>query len=153
MELKLVPVTSDNWRKAVFLTTDPQRNITLDEQWITCNAYSMLQCIYDDEWDCRLLMDADKAVGFVFYGMMPDEDKAYLCRYMIDVKYQNQGYGKAFLPLVLDLIRTQYNREDVYTSVHDENPHAKYLYESFGFWRTEEMDGEERVYVLRGKHV
>ena len=149
MELRLIPVTSDNWREAVFLTTDPDGKIPLDEEWITCNAYSMLQCIYDEGWDCRILKDGEKAVGFVFIGFLPEEQRGYLCRYMIDVKYQNQGYGKAFLPLVVELIRAQYGCRDVYTSVHDENPHAKYLYTQFGFEPTEEMDGEERVYVLR----
>ena len=150
MNLKLVPVTAENWRDAVFLTTDPERKIPLDEKWITSNAYSMLQCIYDDEWDCRILMDGDQAVGFVFYGYLPEDDQHLLCRYMIDVKYQQQGYGKAFLPLAVELIREQYGCRDVYTSVHDDNPHAMHLYTSFGFQRTEEMDGEERVYVLRG---
>ena len=153
MDLELIPVTDKNWREAVFLTTDPERKIPLDEKWITSNAYSMLQCIYDDEWDCRLLMDGDQAVGFVFYGLLPEENRAYLCRYMMDVKYQNQGYGKAFLPLVLELIRSQYGQNTVYTSVHDENPHAKHLYEEFGFQPTEEMDGEERVYVLFGETI
>ena len=150
MELRLEKITPENWRKAVFLTTDPERRMPLDEKWITSNAYSMLQCIYDEEWDCRLLMDGDTAVGFVFYGHWPEEEQYMLCRYMIDVKYQNQGYGKAFLPLVVKQIRDQFHCQDVYTSVHDENPHAKYLYESFGFLRTEEMDAEEHVYVLRG---
>ncbi|MBP3478837.1 MAG: GNAT family N-acetyltransferase [Oscillospiraceae bacterium] len=153
MNLKLIPVTNENWRDAVFLTTDPERKIPLDEKWITSNAYSMLQCIYDDEWDCRLLMDGDQAVGFAFYGLLPEENRAYLCRYMMDVNYQNQGYGKAFLPLVLELIRNQYGQKTVYTSVHDENPHAKHLYEEFGFQPTEEMDGEERVYVLLGETI
>ena len=153
MNLKLVPVTAENWRDAVFLTTDPERKIPLDEKWITSNAYSILQCIYDDEWDCRLLVDEDQAVGFVFYGLLQEENRAYLCRYMIDVKYQNQGYGKAFLPRIVELIRSQYGEEEVYTSVHDDNPHAKYLYEGFGFQRTEEMDAEERVYVLQGECV
>ena len=94
MELKLVPVTADNWRDAVFLTTDPERKMPLDEKWITNNAYSMLQCIYDGDWDCRILMDGDAAVGFVFYGYDRDADHYLLCRYMIDVKHQNQGYGK-----------------------------------------------------------
>ena len=151
MELKLVPVTADNWRDAVFLTTDPERKIPLDEKWLTSNAYSMLQCIYDEGWDGRILMDGDKAVGFVFYGFLQEEKRGYLCRYMFDVKYQNKGYGTAFLPLVVELIRDQYGCRDVYTSVHDDNPHAKYLYERFGFRRTEEMDAEERVYVLRGE--
>ena len=151
MELRLIPVTGDNWRDAVFLTTDPERKIPLDEKWITSNAYSMLQCIYDEDWDCRILMDGETAVGFAFYGFLPQEQRGYLCRYMFDVKYQNMGYGTAFLPLVVELIRRQYGCRDVYTSVHDENPHAKHLYERFGFERTEEMDAEERVYVLRGE--
>ena len=151
MDLKLVPVTSDNWRRAAFLTTDPQRKMPLDEQWIANNAYSMLQCVYDEEWDCRILMDGDTAVGFVFYGHWAEEQRYMLCRYMIDVDYQNQGYGKAFLPMVVALIREQYGCRDVYTSVHDDNAHALHLYTSFGFERTEEMDEDERVYVLRGQ--
>ena len=43
MELRLEKVTSENWRKAVFLTTDPERKMPLDERWITSNAYSLMQ--------------------------------------------------------------------------------------------------------------
>ena len=39
MELKLVPITADNWRTATFLTTDPEHKIPLDEQWIANNAF------------------------------------------------------------------------------------------------------------------
>lgn len=151
MLLRLEKVTSDNWRKAVFLTTDPNREFPLDERWILSNAYSLLQCIYDEEWDCRILMDGDQAVGFVFYGHLPEEARYMLCRYMIDVKYQGQGYGKAFLPLVVDQIRSQFHCTDIHTSVDDDNSRAIHLYTSYGFERTEEMDDEERVYVLRGK--
>ncbi len=151
MDLRLIPVSADNWKRAVFLTTDPDRNIPLDEKWLTSNAFSLLQCHYDPDWDCRLMMDGEKAVGFVFYGYWREEDRYLLCRYMIDVKHQDQGYGRAFLPMVVELIRSQYGCRDVYTSVHDDNSHALHLYTSFGFERTAEMDAEERVYVLRGK--
>ena len=150
MDLKLVPVTAENWRNAVFLTTDPGRKMPLDEQWITSNAFSLVQCRYDPDWDCRLLMDGDKAVGFVCYGYWREEDRYLLCRYMIDVKYQHSGYGRAFLPMVVEQIRQQYQCRDVYTSVHDDNVHALHLYATFGFERTEKMDAEERIYVLRG---
>ena len=69
MELRLEKITADNWRTATFLTTDPERKIPLDEQWIANNAFSLLQCCYDPDWDCRLLMDGNTAVGFVFYGI------------------------------------------------------------------------------------
>ena len=151
MDLKLVPVTQQNWRPAVFLTTDPERKIPLDEKWLTSNAFSLLQCHYDPDWDCRLMMDGDKAVGFVFYGYWRERDRYLLCRYMIDVKYQNMGYGKAFLPLAVQQIQAQYGCWDVYVTVSDDNAHAIHLYESFGFLRTEEMDEEELVYVLTGE--
>ena len=151
MELRLETITADNWRRAAFLTTDPQRKNPLQEQWLAGNAFSLLQCAYDRDWDCRLMMDGDQAVGFVFYGYDRDEDYYLLCRYMIDVKYQNKGYGKAFLPIVVEQMRRQYGCHDVYTCVDDENFHALHLYTGFGFERTEKMDAEERVYVLRGE--
>ena len=150
MELRLEKVTADNWRTATFLTTDPERKIPLDEQWIANNAFSLLQCCYDPDWDCRLLMDGETAVGFVFYGLDRDTGHYLLCRYMIDVKHQHKGYGKAFLPMVVDQIRSQYGCRDVYTSVHDDNAHAVHLYVGFGFEKTDEMDADEWFYILRG---
>ena len=150
MDLKLEKVTADNWRSAAFLTTDPDRKIPLDERWIANNAFSLVQCSYDPDWDCRLMMDGELAVGFVFYGYWREEDRYLLCRYMIDVKHQGKGYGTAFLPLVVEQIRRQYGCGNVYTSVHDDNAHSVHLYKNFGFVATEEMDADERVYILRG---
>lgn len=150
MDLRLEKITADNWRQATFLTTDPGGKIPLEEEWLANNAFSLLQCCYETDWDCRLMMDGGDPIGFVFYGYDRDEDYFLLCRYMIDVKYQNKGYGKAFLPLVVEQIRNQYGCQDVYTCVHDDNAHALHLYKSFGFQRTEKMDAEERVYVLHG---
>lgn len=150
MELKLVLINADNWKTALFLTTDPERKIPLDEQWVANNAFSMVQCHFDPDWDCRLMMDGEQAVGFVFFGYWREEDRYMLCRYMIDVKYQHRGYGTAFLPLAVELIRSQYGCREVYTSVHDDNAHAIHLYRSFGFEPTDEMDADERVYVLCG---
>ena len=41
MDLKLAPITAENWRSATLLTTDPERKIPLDEQWIANNAFSL----------------------------------------------------------------------------------------------------------------
>ena len=150
MNLILVPVTADNWKTALFLTTDPERKIPLDEQWIANNAFSLVQCRYDPDWDCRLMIDGELVVGFVFFGYWREEDRYMLCRYMIDVKHQGKGYGTAFLPLAVELIRSQYGCRDVYTSVHDDNTHAVRLYRKFGFVPTAQMDADERVYLLKG---
>ena len=41
--MELTEVTGENWKQAVFLTTDPERKIPLDEKWIISNAFSLLQ--------------------------------------------------------------------------------------------------------------
>lgn len=149
--VELTEVTGENWKQAVFLTTDPERKIPLDEKWIISNAFSLLQARYDPNWDCRLLVDGETPVGFAFYGYWQERDRYLLCRYMIDIRYQGRGYGTRALPLVVEQIRRQYGCRDVYTTVDDENTRAVKLYRSFGFQPTEEMDEAERVYVLRGE--
>lgn len=149
--VELTEVTGENWKQAVFLTTDPERKIPLDEKWIISNAFSLLQARCDPNWDCRLLVDGETPVGFAFYGYWQERDRYLLCRYMIDVRYQGRGYGTRALPLVVEQIRRQYGCRDVYTTVDDENTRAVKLYRSFGFQPTEEMDEAERVYVLRGE--
>lgn len=69
MNLKLIPVSADNWKRAVFLTTDPDRNIPLNEKWLTSNAFSLLQCHYDPDWDCRLMMDGEKPWDLCFMAI------------------------------------------------------------------------------------
>ncbi len=149
-DMKLIPVTKDNWRDAISLTTDPERQNPLDQQWVTSNAFSLLQSLYDPDWDCRLILADGRAVGFVFYGYWEEKDRYLLCRFMIDEREQGKGYGKAALPLIVEQMRRQYGCKDVYLTLEDENARAVHLYTAFGFERTEEMDYNERVYIFRG---
>ena len=148
--MQLEKITQENWKDAIFLTTDPERVGRLDEKWVAGNAFSMLQAVYDPDWDCRLLVEAGKPVGFVFYGWWRERQKYLLCRLMIDVDYQGRGYGKKALPLAVEQMRAQFGCQDIYLSVDEENRTARHLYEAFGFVPTEEMDEKERIYVLRG---
>ncbi len=150
-KMTLTPVSPKNWRDAVFLTTDAERNNPLDQRWVTSNAFSLLQTVFDPAWDCRLILADGEAVGFVFYGYWEEKDGYLLCRYMIDVAQQGKGYGKAALPLVVSQIRQQYGCRDVYLTVEDENTRAIKMYTDFGFQRTEEMDCSERIYILKGE--
>ncbi len=150
MDITLEPVTKENWRQAVSLTTDLERKNPLDQQWIASNAFSMLQAIYDPDWDCRLICHGDQAVGFVFYGYWREKDRYLLCRYMIDERHQGKGYGKAALPQIVEHMKNQYGCRDLFLTLEEENARAVHLYTAFGFERTEELDGSEHVYVLRG---
>lgn len=146
--LTLSPITPDNWRAACFLSTDPEHKAPLDEQWITSNAFSMLQAVYDPNWTCRLILDGGKPVGFVFFGIWSKKQAPLFCRYMIDVDYQGRGYGTQALPLILEEMYALYGNRDIYLTLERENTRAVHLYEKFGFRSTGEMDESEEIYLL-----
>lgn len=145
--LHLEPVTAQNWRDGVFLTTDPDRRNPLDEEWVTSTAFSMLQAVYEENWDCRIIYDGETAVGFVFYGLWK-EDRPLLCRYTIDADWQGKGYGQRALPLIVEQISRQYGSRKVYVTLEKKNARAVHLYEKFGFRDTGETDEGENVYVF-----
>ena len=148
--LHLEPVTAQNWRDGVFLTTDPDRRNPLDEEWVTSTAFSMLQAVYEENWDCRIIYDGETAVGFVFYGLWK-EDRPLLCRYTIDADWQGKGYGQKALPLIVEQISRQYGSRKVYVTLEKKNARAVHLYEKFGFRGARETDEGESVYVYEIK--
>ena len=146
--LTLAPITSDNWRAACFLSTDPAHKAPLDEQWITSNAFSLVQAAYEPNWECRLILDGETPVGFVFFGLWEEKQAPLLCRYMIDVDQQGKGYGNRALPLVLEEMYALYGQRDIYLTLERENARAVHLYEKFGFRSTGEFDCGEEIYLL-----
>ena len=147
--MTLEPITPDNWRQAVFLTTDPKRENPLDQEWLCSNAFSMLQAVYEPDRQCRLIRADGKAVGFVMFEAWEEKGgEPLLCRYMIDVDCQGRGYGAQALPLVLEEMYRVYGRRAIYLTVEQANEKAVRMYEKFGFRFTGEMDCDEAVYLL-----
>lgn len=148
-DMTLEPITPDNWRDAVFLTTDPKHKNPLEQEWLCSNAFSMLQAIYEPVCECRLIRADGEPVGFLMYeawelkGGIP-----LLCRFMIDVDHQNRGYGAQALPVVIEEMYRAYGRRDIYLTVEQANERAVRMYEKFGFRFTGEMDYDEAVYIL-----
>ena len=78
-----------------------------------------------------------------------------LWRLMIDKAYQGKRYGKEAVKLALEFIRTYPcgDAEYCWLSYEPENRVAAKLYSSFGFEETGDMDGEERIAVLRQHRI
>ena len=146
--IHLEKINRDNWRQATFVTTDPERKCPLDEKWVTSAAFSIVQSVYEPEWESRLIMDDETIVGFVFYGWWKEKDAPLFCRYMIDIDHQGKGYGKAALPIVINEMKKQYNPKKIYLTLEEGNEKAIHLYKDFGFVPTGEKDEGEDVYVL-----
>ena len=118
---------------------------------ITGNGYAFPFGIYED----------DTPIGFLMIGFDTDDywDDAPLIakgnynlwRLMIDHHYQNRGYGKEAVRLALEFVKTFPcgKAEYCWLSYEPENKIASQLYHLFGFVETGEMDGDERIAILK----
>ena len=146
--IHLEKITRGNWREATFVSTDPQHKCPLDEEWVCSTAFSIVQSVYETEWESRLILDGETIIGFVFYGIWDVKNAPLLCRYMIDIDHQGKGYGQAALPVVVEEIQRQYGCTGIYLTLEKENRRAVHIYEKFGFRPTGETDEGEDIYYL-----
>ena len=89
-------------------------------------------------------------VGFVALAYEPGSIENYWIRhFFIDQHYQNRGYGKQALRLLLELVKEHHTRcQAIKLTVHPENFHAQHLYTGIGFQPTEAEVDEEPIYKL-----
>ena len=118
---------------------------------ITANGFAFPFGIYEDETPVGFLM-----IGFDiddYWNDAPPIAKGNynLWRLMIDKAYQRRGFGKEAVQLALNFIKSFPcgKAEYCWLSYEPENEAARQLYHSFGFTETGELDGEERIAVLR----
>ena len=109
------------------------------------------------------IYDDGTPVGFCMVGYGADDDwedapavaagNYNLWRFMIDRRYQGQGYGRQAFQMALDFVKTFPNgpAELCWLSYEPENEVAKKLYASFGFVEVPEhyKEGEEMPAILK----
>lgn len=145
----LVDITKDNWKKVIFLTTNTENRHTLSEEFVASNAYSILESFYEDQWNIKAIQHEGELIGFTMYGLCEERNFYELCRFMIDRKYQDKGYGTQALSLIVEEIKNKYSCNEIYLSTEPENVKAKHVYEKFGFVSTGEIWYDEELYVLK----
>lgn len=149
MEIVLEDITKENWEYVAFLTTNENKMPTLVEQYINGNAYSMLEALYRGFLMKAIVLcegQKKKGIGFVLCGPDKDDDgnTVYMLRrFMIDVRFQGQGYGTKALECVKEEMKKNYNCDEIYLSVVPGNAKAIHLYEKAGFVSTGIEIGDE----------
>lgn len=106
------------------------------------------ECLDEAEEDPRFIpvgLYVDKvAVGFGMYGKF--KDQVWLDRFLIDERYQGNGFGKDFLKKFISFLEEKYPQNDIHLSVVPGNERAIDLYQQFDFQFTGEVVAKtERV--------
>ena len=148
-ELTIRPVDRSNWEAALKLEIHPHQHA-----YTPSVVISLAKCyIRPDEEIVSpfALYHGELIVGFFTFTFDPESQDVYwLNGYLIDKKYQGQGYGRAGLAQLLKLARRIFPRmRSLSLTVNPENTPARRIYEEAGFLNTNRLYHSELVYILK----
>lgn len=145
MDLHLALITRENWEQALTLqVSEAQRHFT------PAVAVSLAKISIKPDGDhvtyvpFGIFVDG-ALVGFIMHAYEKGTRNMYWINgFLIDEKYQGQGYGKAALGEMVRLITQQFGEcEEIRLTVHKNNVPARNLYLGFGFHPTGDFFGND----------
>jgi diamine N-acetyltransferase len=143
MSVTLQPITEENWRICIGLEPAPDQR-----RFVAPNVYSLTEAQFYPAAQTRAIYADETMVGFVVWGIGPQEPPGtmWISRLMIDQRYQGRGYGRTAMLLVMDeIIHTVPECHVIKLRFEPENTIAEALYLSLGFEHTGEMIQGEAV--------
>lgn len=126
--VKLVPVTAANFRAVIKLELEPDQR-----SFVATNVYSIAQSKVEPWWETFAVEAGGELVGFVMFGLDPEDSVHWICRLMIDQHFQRRGFGRAVMQQVLADLDSRNGCDEIRISFAPENHNARALYESLGF--------------------
>ena len=119
------------------------------KKYCASNLYSLAQAKIFPEAIPLAIYNNDVPVGFVMYGIEPrDNNEYWIDRFMIDEKYQRNGFGRRALEMVVDTIKQDKTHSKIKISTNPKNKVARKLYAKLGFRETGELHGDEALLIL-----
>lgn len=127
-------------------TFDDIINLSVSERqkhFVATNLYSLAQAYVSPEAWVRAIYADETPVGFMMLADEPDEPEYFLWRFMIDERYQGQGYGRQALEQLIDYVRTRPGATELLVSYEQGEGGPEPFYRKLGFEPTGEIiDGE-----------
>lgn len=136
--IKLVDVNEQNWLSVVSLSVREEQKRFLDKPiGIVARGYIYRSC------NARVygISNDEQVIGVALVKDMDEEPACYdLQQFMIDRRFQNNGYGTEALRLILSLLSKEGRYSQVEVCVHKSNAAALRMYKKAGFEDTGYID-------------
>jgi diamine N-acetyltransferase len=142
MSISLREITQENFFVCMHLS------VRDDQPFVASNAFSVAESKIFPGWITNAIYYDEEMVGFMMYTMDYDENELYLCRFMVDQKYQGKGYGKAALDILKEIAMGDEKIHKITLSTSPANANGIRIYEKFGFVDMKYMEEGEEVFVL-----
>ena len=102
----------------------------------------------DNYFPCIIYTLDDKPIGFISFSTWIGNDEAYSWSYFVDLNYQGKGYGKSAAELAINILKNANPNKSIKLATEKNNTKAHKLYNSLGFSKSSEIDGDDIVFVL-----
>ncbi|QYR21074.1 GNAT family N-acetyltransferase [Paenibacillus sp. sptzw28] len=147
MNITLEPITRANWLDALNLKVKDGQN-----EFVPAVAVSLAKVHVKPDGDLVqylpfAIYDGDTMIGFIMHAFEEHTSHSYWINgFLIDSRYQGQGYGKAAILLMIDYIKGRFSQcREIRLTVHKNNTGAYKLYANIGFTETGDIWGDEIV--------
>jgi diamine N-acetyltransferase len=131
MTVVLRPITKDNWEEAADLKVREDQ-----ADFVRENVWSIAESRFYDALQPMAIYDGETMVGFLMFGLDPQDRQYWLYRFMIDQRYQGHGLGRAALTRLIDLLKRTPDCTGINVGYDPANTPAERLYLSAGFEKT-----------------
>ncbi|UNK16946.1 GNAT family N-acetyltransferase [Paenibacillus sp. N3/727] len=127
--ISLREIDRSNWEECIHLRVREEQ-----ERFMASNLYSIAEVQFLPGFMTRAVFLDNKTIGFLMFGIDPDDQNYWIYRFMIDDQFQGKGYGKAAMNLLIQQIEEADNRTEVIMiGYNPDNEGARRLYKSVGF--------------------
>ncbi|MCL2519745.1 MAG: GNAT family N-acetyltransferase [Spirochaetaceae bacterium] len=141
--IELKEVTKENFEEVIAL------NAGDEGKFVAGNLYSMAEAKVYHEATPLAIYNNEVLVGFLMHEIDSDNNNHYICRLMVDKKYQAKGYGKQAMEVIIKKLQEDKSRNKIVISAEPDNSVAIKLYEKLGFKLTgEKVDGEDVLELI-----
>ncbi len=146
--VSIQPIRDDDdlWYATVECRLYPEQ-----EDYVNPAGFSIGRAWLDPENNlpCIIRDSQGRRIGYIILRtwLAPGEG-AYSWSYYLDRDSQGQGYGRAAAELAVRILKTAAPDVPIKLSTEWDNEKAQRLYQSVGFLKTEEMDGDDYVFRL-----
>ncbi len=129
-------ITRHNYRQIINLKVKPYQKYL-----IASNAVSMADAYFYKEAWMRAVYSAETPVGFVmladnslkFKFIKHFKPRLYIWRFMIADNYQNQGFGRKAMELIIQHVKSKFGADELITYTLPQNKDALEFYRNLGF--------------------
>ena len=102
----------------------------------------------DDHYPCIIYTASNEPVGFINLVKWLGSGDAYSWSYFIDKDNQGKGYGKQAARLAIQILKAANPNMPIKLATERSNAAAQRLYQSLGFEKLAELDGDDLVFGL-----